>query len=347
MKSIKLNFIILVIFLKTGNVLSEQSIFNVNNIEVVKKANISHKELANQAIKKGFNELINKILIDKDIVKISKISFSEIKQLVSYYQVFEDDKNQEEKKITFNIFFDKNKLYEVFYERGISYSEIVNKEIYLLPILITKDQIHIFNQNYYYENWTEKNDNKLLEFILPLENIEIIRNLSLNIENLEDIKLNNLFKEYPNKNLALVVIDENNFKVQKIYLKTVILGKSVDKNLILKQNNLSKQEFNEKIINTTSNLITNIVKTQNLVDISTPSFLNAKLLLNKKNNLLELYKRLKNIELIDNVYVQKYNNQYVLLKIKYLGKLDKIINQLKNENILLKLSGESWSLKII
>ena len=101
MKSIKLNFIILVIFLKTGNVLSEQSIFNVNNIEVVKKANISHKELDNQAIKKGFNELINKILIDKDIVKISKISFSEIKQLVSYYQVFEDDKNQEEKKMMY------------------------------------------------------------------------------------------------------------------------------------------------------------------------------------------------------------------------------------------------------
>ena len=44
MKLIKLTLIILVIFLKTGNVLSEQNIFNVNNIELAKKANISYKE---------------------------------------------------------------------------------------------------------------------------------------------------------------------------------------------------------------------------------------------------------------------------------------------------------------
>ena len=37
MKSFKLIFIILVIFLKTGNVLSEKNLFNVNNIEVEKK----------------------------------------------------------------------------------------------------------------------------------------------------------------------------------------------------------------------------------------------------------------------------------------------------------------------
>ena len=33
----KNNFIILVIFIKTGNVLSNENIFNVNNIEISKK----------------------------------------------------------------------------------------------------------------------------------------------------------------------------------------------------------------------------------------------------------------------------------------------------------------------
>ena len=53
MKFFKLIFLILVIFSKTGNVLSSESIFNVNNIEVVKKTNASNKELTNQAILKG------------------------------------------------------------------------------------------------------------------------------------------------------------------------------------------------------------------------------------------------------------------------------------------------------
>ena len=39
-------------------------------------------------------------------------------------------------------------------------------------------------------------------------------------------------------------------------------------------------------------------------------------------------------------------NKYVLLKLRYLGKLDKIINQLKEQNIILQLTGDQWNLKI-
>ncbi len=52
MKFLKL-IIILAVFFKTQNVLSEDSIFNVNNIEIIKKANKSNEDLANQAIKLG------------------------------------------------------------------------------------------------------------------------------------------------------------------------------------------------------------------------------------------------------------------------------------------------------
>ena len=60
MKLFKFIFIILVVFLKTGNVLSETKIFDVNNIEVEKKGKISNEALANEAIKKGFKELLKK-----------------------------------------------------------------------------------------------------------------------------------------------------------------------------------------------------------------------------------------------------------------------------------------------
>ena len=38
---------------------------------------------------------------------------------------------------------------------------------------------------------------------------------------------------------------------------------------------------------------------------------------------------IKNIDSIENIYVQEFNKDYMSLRIKYLGKLDKIINQLK------------------
>ena len=53
----------------------------------------------------------------------------------------------------------------------------------------------------------------------------------------------------------------------------------------------------------------------------------------------------KNIDLIENIYVQEFNKDYMKLRIKYLGKLDKIINQLKLQNIHLKLINDQWIIK--
>ena len=160
------------------------------------------------------------------------------------------------------------------------------------------------------------------------------------------LELNDLFKEYANKNLALLIIDTTN-KNNKIYLKADILGKKINKNILIKNENLDEKKYYEKIIKITSEEITNIIKSQNLVDVRTPSFLNTKFEISKKNNLVELNERLKQVKLIDNIYVQEFNSQYVFLKIKYLGKLDKIIKQLENEKIILKLEGDQWSIRIL
>jgi hypothetical protein len=90
-----------------------------------------------------------------------------------------------------------------------------------------------------------------------------------------------------------------------------------------------------------------LIKSQNLIDVRTPSFLNVKIQLNNKSNLVEFNNRLKKIDLIDNYYVQQLNKDYVLVKIKYLGKINKIINKLKDQNINLKMIEGHWQLNII
>ena len=45
------------------------------------------------------------------------------------------------------------------------------------------------------------NSDDLIEFILPLENIEIIQNINKTKNSLIDLNIDILFKEYPNKNL--------------------------------------------------------------------------------------------------------------------------------------------------
>ncbi len=347
MKSIYFLSLILIIFFKTGNVLSSENIFSVNNIQILKKNKISNEELANKAIIIGFKKLAKKILLDKDIEKVSRLEFNQIKPLVSYYQVItKREENQNLEETFFNIFFDKEKLHELFYQKDIFYSEILDKELYFLPVLKKNDELLIFTKNYFYEKWDKLHKNELVEFILPLENIEIIQQIKKNEENLLNISLENLFQGYNGKNLALVLIQLDASKSAQIFFKTNILGKNINKSI--KVDRLKNiDEFDKYLASVIEKKLINLIKSQNLVDVKTPSFLNTKFKLKKQNNLVELNNRLEKIDLIESIYIQELNNDYVNLKIKYLGKLNKIINQLEGQNIILKLSGEEWTLEII
>ena len=69
--------------------------------------------------------------------------------------------------------------------------------------------------------------------------------------------------------------------------------------------------------------------------------------MNKKDNLEQFTTRIKKIDLIDNFYVQQLNKDFVLVKIKYLGKTNKIIKKLKKEKIQLQMTKGQWELNII
>jgi hypothetical protein len=346
MKFYKLISIILIVFFKTETVFSENSLFNVNNIQLEKKDKISQNTLADQAIKSGFNQLIEKILLEDDSNKLSDLSFSSIKKLVSYYQIAEAPNEKRVKElVNFNVTFDKDKIHNLFYEKGISYSEISDKELYILPLLIKNNEIFIFNNNFFYEKWNEVYENDLIEFIVPLENIEIIQNINNYKNNIIELDLKKIFKEYSDKNLALILIEDNNSSNNKIYIKTIIQGKKISKNLNFQKKNSNSNNYYEEAIEEIKKELINLVKSKNLIDIRTPSFLNAKLNINKYSNLVELNLRIKNIDLIENIYVQEFNKDYMKLRIKYLGKLEKIINQLKQKNIDLKLINDQWIIR--
>ena len=343
MKMYKLIFIILIVFLKTETLLSENNLFNVNNIRLEKKDKTTNNQLANQAIKKGFNQLISKILLEDDIKKLSNLNFSSIKKLVTYYQISNiPDEEKKDEQVNFSVTFDKDKIHDLFYQRGILYSRIADKELYVLPILTKENEIYIFSNNQYYENWNKNSKVDLIEFILPLENIEIIKLIKENKKDLINLELNEIFKEYSKNNLAIIIIQDSGKESKRAYIKSRIQGKNISKNLILKKQNYLLKEFDEKIVVDLKKELVNLVKAENLIDIRTPSFLNVKLNLNKKSNLVELNLRMKNIDTIENIFVQEFNNEFMKLRIKYLGKLDKTINQLKRENINLKLINDQW-----
>ena len=336
MKLLKQILVILIVFFKTGNLLSENNLFNVNNISLTKKNSLSNNQLADKAIKEAFVQLSKRILLKRDIQKISELNNSDIRELVNYYNI---SNNSDNDNVIFNISFDKDKIHNLFYNREILYSDIVNKEFYVLPILIKQSEINIFSNNYFYEYWNEFNDD-LLEFILPLENIEIIQNINKSRSNFFNLSLDTIFKEYSDKNTALVFIEEDELNKGKIYLKAKIQGKFISKNLNIK--NVKENNSKKEVIFLIKREITNLVKSENLIDVRTPSFINVKLDLNKKNNIVFFKSKIKKINLIEEIFILELNQDYMNIKIKYFGKLERMINQLKKDNIILQLVKGEW-----
>ena len=341
MKLLKLIISILIVFFKTGNLLSENNLFNVNNILIDKNDNLTNSQLANKAIKEAFDQLSKRILLKKDIQKISELNNLNIKELVTYYNI---SKKSDNNNVIFNVKFDKDKIYNLFYNKEILYSDIVDKDFYVLPILLKQNEIYIFSNNYFYKNWNEFDKDDLLEFILPLENIEIIQSINKYRNNLLSLNLDLIFSEYINKNIALVFIEEDELNKKKYYLKTKIQGKLISKSLNFKKD-FKENNSKKRVISLLKEEITNLVKTENLIDIRTPSFINVKLDLNKKNNIIFLNSKIKKIDLIEEIFVMELNKDYMNIKIKYLGKLERMINQLKKENIILQLAKDEWLIK--
>ena len=334
---------IIIILFKTGNVLSDNKLFSVNNIEISKKISKNKEKLANQAFLNGFNKLINRLLLEGDYKKISTTNLTEIKKLISYYQV---KTKEDDNKVSFNIYFDRDRIHNFFYQKNILYSDIINTNMIIFPLLIKDKQYFIYTKNYFYENWNNEESEDLIKYSLPVESVESIQAIKSNKDRIYKINIEDFFKEYDLNNMAFVTvnIDKN---IAKVFLNTKIEGKKLNKNLIINKQGIGQNEFNNKIILEIKNEIKDLIKSQNLIDVRTPSFLNAEIRLDKKNNLVEFNNRLKKIDLIDNYYVQQLNKDYVLVKIKYLGKINKIIKKLKDQNIDLNMREGQWKIKII
>ena len=65
--------------------------------------------------------------------------------------------------------------------------------------------------------WNEIYNTDLIEFILPFENIESIKIINEQKSNLINLKVDKLFKEYSVKNLALILIEDNERNKEKVY----------------------------------------------------------------------------------------------------------------------------------
>ena len=354
MNKLFFTFCIIVFLVKTQTVFSNNLIYDVNNIEVSGRisTDLDKKKLIQSAFQKAFIVFTNKTLLRKDAVNLNKTKITTIEDLVFAYQIVKNEKNNKKESIvTINVKFDQKKISNFLAQNGISYADVSNIFLTLLPVLIKNKEVLMFSENFFYNNWLENQNVEvsskdiLITYNLALENFEDLQYINANKKNLELIETINLtsIKDVRNYAFLLVYFTEDQLRA---YVKTSIDNKKIDKNFNLKIYPDDEERTYREAIVTIKQEINQIWKGQNLIDFNTPAFLDLFLEVEEMNDYLKLSNTFDSIDSIENYSVLEMTNEYLKVRLKYKGKVNRLRNKLIENKINIKIIDDIWRAQI-
>ncbi len=310
---------------------SEENVFTINNVLVkgTVDLNFSRDKYYNKAFIKSFKILMTKILLARDIEKVSNIKIKEIKSLISSFRVLEESYSKDEYKAKIKIFYDDLKVKKFLGQRNILFSQPENITAVFFPVLFIDDEIKALNENFFYKNWKKiEIENELINFILPLEDLEDISKIIKMKNKMDELNVDSFVNKYDVKNYVFVLMDYSNQSLN-IHLKTNFNNNKISKNTSYKLNNINDELILSSILEDLKIKITDLWKEQNLINFLMPLSIKIKF---QHKNLKELDK-LRNIfykiSIIDKYSLEQFNINNSFFEIYYYGNPKKLRTELK------------------
>ena len=105
-------FAIILLLVSFSKSFSEDNIFVVDKVEVngTIDLNFSRDKYLNRAFLDSFNILMNKILLTRDLKKVSNINLKQIQQLINSFQIIEESYRMKEYRANIKIFYNEQKI---------------------------------------------------------------------------------------------------------------------------------------------------------------------------------------------------------------------------------------------
>ena len=322
---------------------SQENIFTVEEVTIkgLIDKNFNRDKYINQALKKSFKILMSKILVSSDLIKVKDLKTKDIKYLVNSFQVLKEDYDRDEYEIKFKIFYNEKKIKELLINKRISYSQPKRVKAVIIPALFIEDEIKRFQQNYFYKEWNKNNKNQLLEFIMPLEDLEDFTKIKKMKDKIDDLNLKQIANKYNEENYIFLFINHENGKM-KIYIKTLLEDNKISKNFSYKIDNFENKKQLNYILSDLKVKIEDIWKEINFVNLLMPLSISIKFNHSSNVNLDNLKKTLYNINIIDNYFFEKFDINYSYFKILYFGTPKGLKSELNKSGYDLKDTQGQW-----
>ena len=236
------------------------------------------------------------------------------------------------------------KIKEFLVLKNISFSQPKKIKAIFFPVLFAKDEVLSFNENFFYQNWL-KNDNKneLIDFILPIEDLDDFSKIQKAKDEIEKIDISGIIKKYDQKNYVFVFMYYKN-NVITMHIKSNLNEEKISKNTFYKINNIKSEDEMNMILNDLKIKIIDIWKESNFVNLLMPLSISIKFKHSDIKNLNNLKKVLHEIGLIENYYLEEFDIENSIFKIYYFGNPKKLSSELLKFGYELRDTQGSWEL---
>ena len=300
---------------------SEENVFTINDVTVKGKIdlNFSREKYINKAFLNSFEILMNKILLSRDFTKVNNIKLKQIKSLINSFQILEESYRKNEYKAKIKIFYSDAKVKKFLRQKNISFSQPDNISAIFFPVFIINNEIQNFSENFFYTQWLKvKINNELINFILPLEDLEDISKITKMKNNIEDLNIDSLVNKYDEKNYAFALMNYEAAKLN-IYLKTNFNNNKTSKNILYKVEKIEDESTLNSILKDLKIEIVDLWKEQNLINLLMPLTIKIKFQHKELKDLDKLRKIFYKIGIIDNYTLEEFNINNSYYKIYYYG----------------------------
>ena len=327
---------------------AQENIFIIDDVKVEGTINLnfSRTRYINKAFLGSFEILMSRILLSRDLNKVSKIKLNTIRSLVNSFQILEETYRKDEYRATFKIFYNDNKVKKLLAEKNISFSQPKNISAVFFPVLFINDELQGFDENYFYNHWIDVElKNNPINFLLPIEDLDDISRIKEMENTIEELAVDELVNKYNVTNYAFALLDHNN-KQLNVHIKTNFDNNMMNKNISYKLDDINDKIRLNFILKDLKIQITDIWKELNIVNLLMPLSLRMKF---QYANLLDLDKlrdAFYKISIIDNYVLEEFNISHIFFKINYYGNPKKLQTELSKFGYQLKNDQGYWELYI-
>tara|TARA_B100000686_G_scaffold340798_1_gene417039 strand:- start:513 stop:1610 length:1098 start_codon:yes stop_codon:yes gene_type:complete len=336
----------ILLFIPYTKSFGEENVFTIREVNVGGSVNLnfSRDKYLNEAFSNSFKILMNRILLTRDLKKIENIKLKKIRNLISSFQILEESYRKGEYDLKIKILYNESKIKKFLRQKNISFSQPENISAVFYPVLYINGEIQNFNENFFYNQWKKiEIKNEIINFVLPLEDLEDIAKITKMKNNMEEADVENLVNKYDIKNYAFALIDYQNKKLN-IYLKTSFNNKKVSKNISYDIKNIEDELILNSILKDLKMKITDVWKEENLINLLMPLSINIKFQHKNLKNLDILRNTFYKISIIDNYTLEEFNINNSSFKIYYYGNPKKLRSELSKFGYLLENNQGFWQL---